>query len=155
MQSGTPVARVRSLLEAYGRAGRHAAPGRARRHPAVGRPLQVATHATWRRRKSRFDLSQQLLPYLLILLAFIGGMQLAIDATAGERERQSLEPLLATPASRGAIMSGKILATAVFTLASLLVTLLAFRVAFAVMPRREPRHDARRLGAGARAAAAW
>jgi len=69
-----------------------------------------------------------------LLLAFIGGMQLAIDATAGERERQSLEPLLATPAPRGALISGKILATAVFTLASLLVTLLAYRVTFAVIP---------------------
>ena len=50
------------------------------------------------------------LPYLLILSAFLGGAYLVIDATAGERERQSLEPLLATPAQRGAIVSGKILA---------------------------------------------
>jgi len=61
-------------------------------------------------------------------------MQLAIDATAGERERQSLEPLLATPASREAIMSGKILATAAFTLLSVLVTLLMYRIVFAVTP---------------------
>jgi len=61
-------------------------------------------------------------------------MQLAIDATAGERERQSLEPLLATPASREAIISGKILATAVFTLLSVLITLLMFRVVFAFVP---------------------
>ena len=80
-------------------------------------------------------------------------MQLAIDATAGERERQSLEPLLATPASRGALISGKILATAVFTLASLLVTLLAYRVAFADAGG-EPRHDARRVGTIARQAPA-
>src|SRR3546814_7841630 len=51
-----------------------------------------------------------ILPYLLILSAFIGGAYLVIDTTAGERERQSLEPLLATPASRGAIVSGKIVA---------------------------------------------
>jgi sodium transport system permease protein len=61
-------------------------------------------------------------------------MQLAIDATAGERERQSLEPLLATPASREAIMGGKILATAAFTLLSVLMTLLMYRVAFAIVP---------------------
>ena len=36
-----------------------------------------------------------MLPYLLILTVFTGGMYLAIDTTAGERERQSLEPLLA------------------------------------------------------------
>src|SRR5690606_1809100 len=38
------------------------------------------------------------LPYMLILFSFLGGAALVIDITAGERERQSLEPLLATPA---------------------------------------------------------
>jgi sodium transport system permease protein len=75
-----------------------------------------------------------MLPYLLLLLAFIGGMQLAIDATAGERERQSLEPLLATPATRAEIISGKILATAAFTLLSVLATLVMYRLAFALVP---------------------
>ena len=133
VQTGTSVARVRNLLEGYA-----AEVGTLRLiargvHPSAAKPLQLALRdvAT---PESRFDLAQQLLPYLLLLLAFIGGMQLAVDATAGERERQSLEPLLATPASRGALISGKILATAVFTLASLLVTLLAYRVAFAVIP---------------------
>jgi sodium transport system permease protein len=84
--------------------------------------------------EARFDLSQQILPYLLLLLAFIGGMQLAIDATAGERERQSLEPLLATPVAREAIISAKILATSIFALLSIAVTLVAYRVAFAVVP---------------------
>jgi sodium transport system permease protein len=133
VQTGTSVARVRNLLEAYsGQVGTLRLIARGV-HPSVADPMQLAMHdvAT---PESRFDLSQQLLPYLLLLLAFIGGMQLAIDATAGERERQSLEPLLATPVSRGALISGKILATAVFTLASLLVTLLAYRVAFAVIP---------------------
>jgi sodium transport system permease protein len=133
IQTGTSVARVRNLLEAYsGQVGTLRLIARGV-HPSVADPMQLALHdvAT---PESRFDLSQQLLPYLLLLLAFIGGMQLAIDATAGERERQSLEPLLATPVSRGALISGKILATAVFTLASLLVTLLAYRVAFAIIP---------------------
>jgi len=61
-------------------------------------------------------------------------MQLAIDATAGERERQSLEPLLATPASREAIIGGKILATAAFTLLSVVMTLVMYRIAFALLP---------------------
>ena len=68
-----------------------------------------------------------LLPYLLILSSFIGGAYLILDATAGERERQSLEPLLATPASRGAIVSGKIAAACVIGMAALLLTLLAFK----------------------------
>jgi sodium transport system permease protein len=133
LQSGATVSRVRALLEGYDREVgmlRLVARGI---HPAVARPLELGSRdvAT---PESRFDFSQQLLPYLLLLLGFVGGMQLAIDATAGERERQSLEPLLTTPARRSAIISGKILATAAFTMLSLLVTLLAFRVVFAWMP---------------------
>ncbi len=56
--------------------------------------------------ESRIGQALAFLPYLLILSGFLGGAYLVIDATAGERERQSLEPLLATPAARGAIMSG-------------------------------------------------
>ena len=55
-------------------------------------------------------------------------MHLAIDSTAGERERQSLEPLLATPVARTAIMSGKLGATVVFALVSLALTLVAFKL---------------------------
>jgi sodium transport system permease protein len=133
LASGATIARVRNLLEAYsGTVGTLRLIARGV-HPAVGNPLQIATRdlAT---PEARFDLAQQLLPYLLLLLAFIGGMQLAIDATAGERERQSLEPLLTTPASREAIIGGKILATATFTLLSLAATLVAYRIAFGLMP---------------------
>ena len=69
-----------------------------------------------------------MLPYLLILTSFLGGAYLIMDATAGERERQSLEPLLATPATRGAIVSGKIAAACAMGMASLLLTLLAFKL---------------------------
>jgi sodium transport system permease protein len=132
LQNGATIARVRALLQGYS-----AEVGTLRLvargiHPSVANPLQVgnrdlATSA------SRFDFAQQLLPYLLMLLSFVGGMQLAIDATAGERERQSLEPLLATPASREAVITGKVLATAAFTLISLTITLLAFRIVLGLL----------------------
>jgi sodium transport system permease protein len=73
-------------------------------------------------------------PYLLILSGFVGGSSLATDATAGERERQSLEPLLANPVSRAAIMSGKIAAVCTFSLLSQVVTLVAMKIGFAVTP---------------------
>ncbi|MBJ6979217.1 MULTISPECIES: ABC transporter permease [unclassified Luteimonas] len=75
-----------------------------------------------------------ILPYFLILSAFLGGAYLVIDVTAGERERQSLEPLLATPSSRAAIMSGKILAACLFGMLSLALILVAFRLSFALAP---------------------
>ena len=45
------------------------------------------------------------------LAAFLGGMHVAIDTMAGERERGSLEPLLLNPVPRGAVVVGKWLAT--------------------------------------------
>jgi len=135
LASGATVSRLGGLLDGYSSTVgtlRLVARGI---HPAVANPLQVGARdvAT---PEARFDLSQQILPYLLLLLAFIGGLQLAIDATAGERERQSLEPLLATPVARESIISAKILATAVFSLLSIAVTLIAYRLAFAIVPAR-------------------
>lgn len=61
-------------------------------------------------------------PLLLMLAALIGGMNIAIDSTAGERERGSLEPLLNNPVTRLEIVVGKWLTT---TLSSTVVALLA------------------------------
>ena len=69
-----------------------------------------------------------MLPYFLIITAFLGGAALVLDATAGERERQTLEPLLATPAPRGAIVSGKIVAACLLGVVSLLLSLLAIKL---------------------------
>ena len=69
-----------------------------------------------------------LLPLLLVMWAFIGGAHISMDATAGERERQSLEPLLATPAPRWAIVSGKMLAATTLGVVSLVLTLLSFKL---------------------------
>ncbi len=63
------------------------------------------------------------LPMFLIVAAFVGGLNVAIDTTAGERERRSLEPLLVNPVSRAALTGGKWLATCVFGLVASLVTL--------------------------------
>jgi sodium transport system permease protein len=84
--------------------------------------------------KSRALLAMIFLPYILMITAFTGGMHLAIDTTAGEKERRSLEPLLITPVPRWQIMTGKMLATTVFAFTSLVLTLLAFKFALPQMP---------------------
>lgn len=95
---------------------------------SVSKPINLGTQDLATVEAKRGVLLSVLLPYLLILTSFIGGAYLILDATAGERERQSLEPLLATPAPRGAIVSGKIAAACVIGMATLVLTLLAFRV---------------------------
>jgi sodium transport system permease protein len=95
--------------------------------PGVAAPLAVA-HKDLATPEARKSVALTILPYLLLLSAFLGGMHLIIDTTAGERERQSLEPLLATPAGRGAIVSGKMAAAAILNLVVLVLTLLALKV---------------------------
>ncbi len=84
--------------------------------------------------QSRSALLFSMLPYFLIISGFIGGMYLAIDTTAGERERQSLEPLLINPVARWKIMVGKLLATFAFAMASLCLALLAFAFSGYIIP---------------------
>ncbi|HWI23579.1 MAG TPA: ABC transporter permease [Lysobacter sp.] len=102
-------------------------------NPQVAAPLAVS-HKDLSTPEARKGLFMAFLPYLLILSAFLGGMHLLVDATAGERERQSLEPLLATPASRGAIVSGKIAAAALLGLIVLLLTLLFLKLGAQLSP---------------------
>jgi sodium transport system permease protein len=101
--------------------------------PTTSQPLRISDRdlAT---PEARRGAALAFLPYFLILFSFLGGAALVIDATAGERERSSLEPLLATPAAREAIMSGKILAACTMGVFSILLTLIAFKVSFMFAP---------------------
>jgi sodium transport system permease protein len=64
----------------------------------------------------------------------LGGMYVAIDATAGERERQSLEPLLLNPVPRSHIVAAKVVATMTFAGAALLETLAGFALVPVLLP---------------------
>ena len=75
-----------------------------------------------------------MMSYFFIFALLMGGMYLAIDTTAGERERGSLEPLLSLPVTRGQLILGKIMATCVFMAASLMLSLLSFYVVLEFMP---------------------
>lgn len=48
-----------------------------------------------------------MLPYFVLMAVLYGALNAALDTTAGERERGSLEPLLMNPAERWAIVAGK------------------------------------------------
>jgi sodium transport system permease protein len=134
--NGGQVARLRGMLSYFSRrtsAMRLVARGVA---PTVGVPLVISDRdqAT---AQARGALLFAMLPYFLILTSFIGGMWLAIDSTAGERERQSLEPLLANPVPRGQILLGKLFAAASFSFTSLTLGLTAFAVAARFLPTQK------------------
>ena len=75
-----------------------------------------------------------MMSYFFIFAALMGGMYLAIDSTAGERERGSLEPLLSLPVTRSQLIYGKIAATCLFMTLSMLLSLLAFFFVLDFMP---------------------
>ena len=125
--------RLRALLEQYSeRTGalRLLARGLS---PKILKPLSFAERdqSTPQSRASQLF---SMLPYFFILGGFVGGMALAIDTTSGERERQSLEPLLANPVPRWQILGGKLSATTAFALTSVLLSVLAFAVVGRFMP---------------------
>lgn len=75
-----------------------------------------------------------MLPYLIVIFIMVGGMYLAIDATAGERENGSLESLLCQPVSRRAILLAKLAATILFSALTLLFVLIGLALSFRYVP---------------------
>ncbi len=78
---------------------------------------------------SRSVLVLNMMTYLVLLSMLFGGLYLAIDATAGERERGSLEVLLTSPVPREHLIYGKIFAAAAYMAVSLILTVTMFSIA--------------------------
>ena len=83
---------------------------------------------------ARATLLLGMLSYVMILATMIGGLYLAIDATAGERERGSLEALLTVPAVREHLIYGKIAAAAVMMLVALALVIASIAFALHAVP---------------------
>jgi sodium transport system permease protein len=75
-----------------------------------------------------------LVAYYGLFASVMGGMAVALDTTAGERERQSLEPLLMTPARPAEIVIGKWLAVCAFDALVVALTLSGFYLTLAFAP---------------------
>ena len=70
------------------------------------------------------------LPYIFVIFCFIGSMLPAIDLTAGEKERGTIETLLASPANRFEILCGKFMLVSLTGITSALISLLSLYIAF-------------------------
>jgi sodium transport system permease protein len=104
--------------------------------PTVTRPIIIDAYDI-STPTGRSALVLGILTYFLLFAVLMGGMYLAIDTTAGERERKSLEPLLTIPVSRTSLLLGKVSATVIFMLVSLALTLIGFGIALPFLPLDE------------------
>ncbi len=130
------IARARALLDGYSRRlgllrlqARGVSPQVV--HAVAVESIDVSTPA------ARSVLILGMTSYFILFAILMGGMYLATDTTAGERERGSLEPLLTLPVSRATLIVGKLAATCAYMTLSLALTLLAFGVSLAFVPLEE------------------
>ena len=73
-----------------------------------------------------------LFPYLIIFLCFMGSLAPAIDLTAGEKERGTIETILASPASRLDLVVGKFLLVFTASIVTAVVSLSSFALTFSL-----------------------
>lgn len=135
-EAGMAVGRVRDLVKGYSRlvgSLRLVARGVS---PQLSRAVAIdeVDVASSRQRAASW---LSFIPMLVIFPAFMAGMNVAIDTTAGERERSSLEPLLVHPVPRWALVAGKWLAATVFSAAGVTLTLGSLLFALSRVPLQE------------------
>ncbi len=128
---------VADLIHEYGRSV-------ARRHliergidPAFLQPVDIERVHVGR----RFNMGMlfyNLVPPLVVFMIFLGAVYLALDTTIGERERGTLEPLLTTPLRRWELLLGKACAAFIFTVATVVVNLAAFRLVLGLLAAGVP-----------------
>ena len=127
------VSRLRSALGEYaGGIGTHRLVLRGI-DPDLAMPVAVLTDDV-STPSGRAVLLLGMMTYFLLFSTLLGGTQVAIDTTAGERERGALEPLLALAVSRSGLVWGKIGVTFVFMAVSLAICIVSFAVAVRFLP---------------------
>ena len=127
------ILEVESLLRAYNRqwgSQRLLLRGVA---PTVGNPLNIESVDLATPQQSG-AIMLFFIAYYGLFAAIMGGMAIALDVTAGERERMSLEPLLMTPAKAWELVTGKWLAVVAFNAAVVIITLTGYYLTLRFAP---------------------
>jgi sodium transport system permease protein len=107
--------------------------GRAGLDPSVLQPVTVElVDASSAAERSSGQLSW-LIPFFIAIWTLTGGQMTAIDATAGEKERGTLEVLLVAPVRRSEVVFGKFIATLTFGLTAAIMAIVGYLLGGALM----------------------
>lgn len=131
--SSASIQRVRSLLSSYSGLLANLRLQARGVHPGLLSAVSIGVRdvAT---PQSQALIFLNMMPFLITLNVFAGGMFVIIDSTAGERERGSLEPLLINPVTRREFVLGKLFASLPFAMVTLGLVLGIFWAGFQVIP---------------------
>jgi sodium transport system permease protein len=77
----------------------------------------------------------RMIGFLLLIFLFNGAMYAAVDTTAGEKERRTIEVLLSSAAGRTEIVIAKILTATTTSIGTTVLSMISYAVAFASMQR--------------------
>lgn len=125
--------KVAGALEDYGKTLTQQRLERAGLDPRILSPIALTERdASTAAQRASGSLSW-LVPFFIMIWTLTGGQMVAIDATAGEKERGTLEALLVTPVRRSEVVLGKFLATLLFGLASASMAILGFLASGALL----------------------
>jgi sodium transport system permease protein len=92
---------------------------------AVTRPFEIKRDNVASAQKVGGNMIGGVIPYIIIMLCFTGAMYPAMDLTAGEKERGTMETLLCSPVARGDIVLGKFLMVLTASIATMVLSLVS------------------------------
>ncbi len=100
-------------------------------------PVRMADHRDMASTsRQTMEVLGSILPYLMIVFAFLGGMYPAIDLGAGEKERNTLETLLLSPSSRTQIALGKFFVILTTSLTAAILGVVSMAISYQyILPR--------------------
>ena len=99
---------------------------------ALVQPFEVKTQNVAPPEKVGGNLVGGLIPYLFILLCYTGAMYSAMDLTAGEKERGTMETILCSPVARTDLVLGKFLMVLTASLTAALISMISMGLTFVV-----------------------
>ncbi len=100
--------------------------------PDFTRPLNTTRQNVAPAEKVGGNFIGSVLPYIVILLCLTGALYPALDLTAGEKERGTMETILSSPASRTQLVLGKFFVVLTASIVTALCSLLSMTTIFLV-----------------------
>jgi sodium transport system permease protein len=96
------------------------------------RPFEIKTENVAPPERVGGNVVGGIIPYIFILLCFTGAMYPAMDLTAGEKERGTMETILCSPVARTDLVFGKFLMVLTASLATVVISLISMGLSFLV-----------------------
>lgn len=125
IRSQIAAAGLESILERAGESALQERLKRAQLDPAFIRPIEVIEESTAPPEKVGGSILGQIVPLILIVMTITGAIYPAIDLTAGERERGTLETLMVAPVPTVDLIAGKFVVVALIGMLSAALNLVS------------------------------